>query len=468
MKVLFITPAADIRRNAIYRIGGAIYGHDNSITGPLILGKILKDAGHYVEVHEELYKNLDTSIIANFDVISIYTMTCNSKRAYELADIARNKYKKRVLIGGIHTSSLPEESLKHADQVIVGEGEGVIKDVVEGKIKDSIVYAKPVQDLDTVPFPDYTILKTPCRSANVMTSRGCPFRCTFCTTSRMFNPYRRRTPDNVIEELKIYKKMGFKYVNFEDDNFTADKERAKEILRKMIENNLVFKETFFFGRTDMARDKELLELLSKAHLRRVLVGVESLNQDSLDCINKKQNIEDIRKCGEILSKYKIKLIASIVLGIDCDTKNDIKKTVDFCKSINAYQLQPAVLTPYPGTPVYDQYVKENRILIKDWQYYDMMNVVFKPKNMTAWELQGEFFKAAKSFYTFKGALKMFKLYGFDAGMRRFGLFIAATFGGAFFKAMSSKENGNIYNELKHLSCGTAEKNNNSLQNKYAN
>jgi len=451
MNILFIVPAADIRRNWIYRLGGSFYGRSNSITGPLILGRILKDAGHKVKVYEELYQDVDMDVLENTDVVGIYTMTSNAIRAYELGDIIREKYKKPVVMGGMHASALPEEALKHADHVVVGEAEKVIVDVMEGNIKEDIIYAPPIENLDDVPFPDYSLLKTPCQAANIMTSRGCPFNCIFCTTSRMFYPYRYRSPDNVIEELKLYKSMGFKYVNFEDDNFTANKPRAKEILEKMIKEDLIFKETFYFGRTDMAKDKELLELLRDTNLNRVLIGIESLNQDSLDYINKKQKIEDIRMCGETLQKYNIKLIASIVLGLDYDTKQDIRDAVQFCKEINAYQLQPAILTPYPGTPIYEQFKNEGRILIDDWQYYDMMNVVFKPKNMSPWELQAEFFNAVDEFYSFKGALKMFKLFGFEAGMRRIGLCIASKVGCGIFKKASNSDSDNIYSRLKKIS-----------------
>ena len=205
MKIVFITPAAKVRRNFIYRLGGAFYGQSNSITGPLILGRILKEAGHDVEVYEELYEDIKPEAIKDADVVGIYTMTSNVMRAYELGDILKNEYKKRVIMGGIHTSAMPEEAIKHSDQVVVGEAENVIVDVVEGNITEKIVYAPPVEDLDKIPFPDYSILKTPCKAANVMTSRGCPFECIFCTTSRMFHPYRTRTPDNVIEELDMYK-----------------------------------------------------------------------------------------------------------------------------------------------------------------------------------------------------------------------------------------------------------------------
>ncbi len=455
LKVVFITPASDMRRLSIYRLGSSFYGRTNSITGPLILGAILKKRGHDVKVYEELYQNLKPENFKDADVIGIYTMSSNATRAYELADIIRNEYKKRVIIGGIHASGIPEEVIKHADQVIVGEAEAIIANVVEGNSREKIIHAQPVDNLDEIPFPDYSLLKTPCKCANVMTSRGCPYNCSFCTTTRMFSPYRQRTPENVIEELKMYKKLGFKYMNFEDDNFTANKKRAKEILRKMIDKKLIFKETFFFGRTDLADDEELLALLRDAHLNRVLIGIESLNQKSLDYINKKQNIADIERAGKMLSKYKIKLIASVVLGLRYDTKKDIRNSVEFASKVNAYQLQPAVLTPYPGTPLYDQFKKENRIIIKDWQYYDMVNVVFKPYNMSPWELQVEFFNALKNFYSFKGSLGMFKLFGFEAGMRRLGLWIAFILARVLFKKLSRKDNGNIYHELYKISKSTS-------------
>lgn len=420
MKVVFITPASDIRRNPIYRIGNALYGHMNSITGPLILGHILKNAGHTVEVYEELYKDVDFEVCRDADAVCIYTMTSNAPRAYAIADRLR-KSGIRVLIGGMHASVLPQEAALHADQVITGEGEKVIKDVVEGRITDKIVHAQCLENLDEAPFPDYSILKTPCQVANVMTTRGCPFCCSFCTTSRMFSPYRERSVDNVIAELKYYKSIGFKYMNFEDDNFTANRERTKKILRRMIDEGLVFRETFFFGRTDLAKDEEMMCLLEKAHLTRVLVGIESLNQESLDTINKHQKISDIENCAKALSRHKIRLIASLVLGIDNDGPDDIRRGVEFARKIGAYQLQPAVLTPFPGTPVYEQYVRENRIVGNDWQYYDMMNVNFKPKKMSPWGLQKEFFRATRKFYCFHDSFKIGKRFGAGYGLRRIGL-----------------------------------------------
>lgn len=451
VKIVFITPTAMVRRIPGYRFGGKIYGHPNSITGPLIMGGILKRAGHEVEVYEELNAGVHIeAMLDDTDVFCFSLMTSTAPRGYELADIVHRKSNARVLMGGFHVSALPEEALQHADQVIVGEGENVILDVVEGRNKDRIVRADPICDLDSVPFPDYSILKTPSECANVLTTRGCPFRCTFCTTSRMFAPYRQRSVDNVIEEIRMYKKMGFRYMNFEDDNFTADKERAKEICRRMIAEDLTFKETFFFGRTDMAKDEELLQLLHDAHLTRVLIGIESLNQKALDRVNKGQNIQDIRDAARACADHGIRLIASIVLGIDDDSIEDIHRSVAFAKSVNAYQLQCAILTPYPGTPVYEQFEKEGRMITHDWEQFDMMNVTFRPAKMSPWQLQEEFYKAVEYFYDFPSAKTMNKLFGPEFGLRRLGLAAMSRLGVLGAHICADHVPGSPYYRLKHL------------------
>ena len=325
----------------------------------------------------------------------------------------------------------------------------MILDVVEGRVKDKIIYTQPHQNLDELPLPDYSILKTPCDCANIMTTRGCTYRCTFCTTSRMFAPYRQRSVESVLDEIRIYKKMGFRYMNFEDDNFTADKERAKAICRGMIRENLIFKETFFFGRTDMAEDEELMDLLAQAHLNRVLIGIESLNQEALDEIHKGQKRADIERAAESCRDHKIRLIASIVLGIDSDTKEDIRKAVAFASKIDAYQLQPAVLTPYPGTPVYEQYKKENRMLVPDWEQYDMMNVTFQPKHMSAWELQNEFYNAVTKFYAFLPSFRIGKLFGWGFALRRLGLWFFSHAGAAGARFAANYVKPTYYYKLKH-------------------
>ncbi|MCH3916226.1 MAG: B12-binding domain-containing radical SAM protein [Spirochaetia bacterium] len=451
MKIVFIVPTTTLRRTKIYRLAGLAYGHSNSITGPLILGGILKRAGYEVEDYEELNGSVPyKQLLKDTDIFCLYTMTSTAPRAYELADMIHKNSSARVLIGGYHASALPNEAAEHADQVIVGEAENVIVDVVEGRLTEKIVQGKPSADLDDNPFPDYSVLKTPCQAANVLTTRGCPFSCTFCSSSRMFRPYRQRSVDNVIKEIRMYKEMGFKYINFEDDNFTADKERAKEICRRMIKENLMFREIFFFGRTDLARDEELLQLLHDAHLSRVLIGIESLNQKALDSINKRQNVEDIKNAAAACKKYKIRLIASIVLGLDEDSREDIRKSVDFTKSIDAYQLQPALLTPYPGTPVFDQMTQQKRIIFKEWNYFDMFNTTFLPMNLTPWELQKEFYHAAKVFYDRASAVRIGKIFGKEYEYRRLALMVLIRLGLHAVEFTSKHVKKSLFYQLRHF------------------
>ena len=454
MRIVFITPAPALRRLAAYRWGSSLYGTRDAITGPLILAGIVHQAGHEVEAYEELRGKIDYERLYGWtDVVCLYTMTSNAPRAYDIADRFHELGHARILIGGLHASALPEEALAHADQVLVGEGENTILDVVEGRRTEPIVRAEPVCDLDSLPFPDYTILKTPVECANIMTSRGCPFCCSFCTTSRMFHPYRRRSVDSVIAEIRMCHELGFEYMNFEDDNFTADKERAKEICRRIVDEHLQFRETFFFGRTDLARDPELLDLLAAANLTRVLIGIESLNQASLDEVDKHQSVEDIRRAGAACRDHGIQLIASIVLGIDTDTHEDIMRSVEFAKEIGASKLQPAILTPFPGTATYDQYQREGRMLMRserDWESFDMMNATFQPKHLSPWGLEMEFFVCANAFYTLGHAIDTWRRHGRDQGLSMFGLAVVARLGNAAVRITSRVARGSYYHFLRHV------------------
>lgn len=424
MKIVFIVPAPDRHRSAIYRFGNKFYGRSNSMIGPLILGTILKRRGHEVEVYEELEEDIDLQSLLDASLVCISMFTTNAIRAYQLADYFRSRLK-RVILGGIHASAMPMESLAHADQVVVGEAENVIIDVVEGVNTSPIVISTPVMNLDTLPHPDYDILKTKARAANILTSRGCMHSCKFCSSSHMFSPYRKRSTVNVIEELLSYKKLGFTHVNIQDDNFSANRERAKEILKAIIAEKLRFDEIFIFGRAEIAHDEELLHLMNQAQVKKILIGIESVNQESLDKINKKQNVHNIYHAGKMLQKHRIKLIASIILGIDGDTIDNMRSTSDFCRQINAYQLQPAILTPYPGTPLYREMDADGRIATRDWQLYDMMNVVFKPSNMNRLTLQMEFNKTVKDFYSIRRLAITLWLFGFEPFLRTVGLFLAS-------------------------------------------
>lgn len=430
MNVAFVTPASHLHSSFLYRVGHTIYEPANSITGPLILGRILADAGHSVAVYEELYQKLPFNKIREADVIGISTMTSTAPRAYELADYFR-RCGKQVIMGGFHASFSPEEALRHCDQVVVGEAESVIRDVVEGRTGRGIVRGTPIGDLDAIPFPDYSLLKSPVKIANFLTSRGCTHTCSFCTTTRMFHPYRKMSPERVLAAIRSYRRAGFDRVNIQDDNFTADKERAKRILSMIIENDLAFKETFFFGRIDIADDEELLTLLKAAGFRIVLVGMESTSPAALEKINKKQSPENVFQNARRLTDAGMKLSASIILGLDGDTEESIGTTADFCTAVGAYSLQAPILTPFPGTPLFRQLEEEGRLLPVGWEFFDMMHTVYQPEGMSPKKLQYLFNRALIRFYSFRSVGTVWRKWGMREALKRFGLALSFRMGMLF-------------------------------------
>src|SRR3989338_7348229 len=242
------------------------------LLGPLYLGAILKNKGHEVEIyHEEIYTP-DYSKL-EVDLIGISILTSTAKRGYEIA----GKFpKEKVIIGGVHASLMPEEALRFARQVVVGEAEHVIEKVVNGEIKAPIVYGSPVENLDCLPYPDFSLIKgykTGGSPLPISTSRGCPFDCTFCSVTKVFGrKYRFRSAGNVLGELTTRKAN---MIFFCDDNFTAFPKRTRSLLELALKNKI--RSWICQVRCDAAEDASLLELMSRAGCNAVCVGFESVN-----------------------------------------------------------------------------------------------------------------------------------------------------------------------------------------------
>ena len=215
----------------------------------------------------------------------------------------------------------------------------------------------------------------------------------------------------------------------------------------MIENDLKLNNAFFFGRTDIAEDDELLGLLRDAGFRIILVGFESLNQKALDSINKKQKVEDIIRCAKKLSEYKIRISTSIVLGLDLDTLRDMKNTIHFVKKLHSYSFQPPPLTAYPGSVLFANWQMDNRIITRNWDHFDMMHVVFRPKHITALQLQKLFFKALKNFYSLSSAIASLFCYGPLTFLKRLSMAFIVKYGLVFFKIFEQS----YYKKLKQAS-----------------
>ncbi|HUU49999.1 MAG TPA: radical SAM protein [Nitrospinota bacterium] len=442
-KIVFIEPKAPgfhyFSRVVIPRVGN------------ILLGTLLKKKGYEVRVYVEELKSLDFKEILKADLVGISTITTTAPRAHNIAKRVK-KAGIPVVMGGTHVTFLPDEALNYADYVVRGEGEETLVELVDylekggdlRKIKglsfkeNGINIHNPnrsfLENQELNPIPDYSLIegwKAPkefgktsrfqWKSKGVVsieTSRGCPYSCKFCTVNVFFGKnYRYKSVDRVMEELRYQKGS---HIFFCDDNFAFNKERTKELLRRMIKEKIP-PEWSAQVRADAAKDDELLFLMKKSNCFCVFVGFESINPKTLELYDKRQTLEEIEYSIKRFHDFGINIHGMFVLGSDEDDIETIRETAKFAKKNNIDSVQLAILTPGPGSEIYKEYKENNRLLTEDWSLYDSLYVVSEPKNMTPYELQKEVLKASKNFYSwleifkrlFRGDIFYFliKLYG---------------------------------------------------------
>lgn len=383
------------------------------LLGPLYLGTMLKKAGHDVAIINEgivrAYNDKTDEFhpsVRDADIIGITAVTHSANRAYLIADAVKRRYPdKRIIMGGSHPSALPEEALLHADRVVVGEAENVVHDVFSGGVKDRIVRGTRAE-INDLPPVDLDLLAgcwgkkggLRMRLGPIMASRGCPHNCTFCSVTGMFGRrYRIRDADLVMEEVLMRHGEGFKHLVFYDDNFAAVPEKSKILLEKIIKADIDLTWTSQFS-IHVAKDRELVDLLKRAKCTRMLIGVESINPEALKEYHKSQTVKKIRESLRTLVDAGLPVHGMFILGADSDTKDTMKKTIAFSMESGCSTAHFTILTPLPGTMLYDKMKKENRLLIDDWDYYDATHSVMLPGKLSPLALQKTFFHAYKKFY----------------------------------------------------------------------
>lgn len=391
-----------------------------------IAGSLVK-AGYNVKVIDLNVEKIDIKSIPyyDFDIVGISTDTTRYPMALKIAQIAKSKGC-RVVIGGPHTTFLDKETLETGfiDYVVRGEGENIILDLMDSLsgrkrigevkgisyIKDGVIIrnpdAEPIKDLDSIPFPArnllpmnrYTAKLEGTFATSIITSRGCPFNCSFCSSSAFSGiVWRSRSVRNIIEELEIlYKKYGYRAIAFFDDNFTLNPNRVIELCEEILRLGWRFKWWAFSRLDGIINNPKMVEFMAKAGNYMVFIGFESANQEVLNNYKKNLLVEKAKEAINILRKNKIKVMGSFILGALEETKAMINKTIEYAKRLNPDIAQFSILTPYPGTALFEEV--RSKIINRNWEAYDGGYSVFKHEHLSPIELRWLIAKAYIYFY----------------------------------------------------------------------
>ena len=352
---------------------------------------------HHVRLIDDRYDN--PLVKEQYDLVGISTVTPSGPRAYEIADAWRQRGVP-VVLGGIHPSSVPEEAKLHSDAVVIGEAERswpqLITDLQQGKMKP-FYYPEPYVDMKDIPAPRRELMRVRPLMSAVAPSRGCPYHCSFCTLTHLHGAeYRPRPVENVIQEIQQTPRRFLVFLH--DASLTINPKYGKKLMKAMIP----LKRNFIaYGSAPiLARDEELLELSRKAGCVIWCIGFESICQDSLKAdANKGYSVESYERMVRDIHRHDMSVFGSFVFGFDHDTPDIFDKTLQaaFDYGIDAAEFN--VLTPFPITRLFKQLDKEGRILTRDWEKYDLHNVVYQPKLMTPEELYDGVASVSTQFYS---------------------------------------------------------------------
>jgi radical SAM superfamily enzyme YgiQ (UPF0313 family) len=336
------------------------------------------------------------------DLVGITVNVDTSNRAYQIAEYYRKK-KVPVILGGIHVSANPEEALQFADSLCIGEAENVwdeiLSDGSKGQLKPKY-YSTTIADPSKIPTPRWSL--TPSRkylyTNIVVASRGCPFKCEFCYNSceYLHHQYRNRPIAHVVEEIK---ELRTKHVMFIDDNLIGNIPWIRAFLKEITPLGLKWNAAVS---ANILNHLDVLDQMQESGCQSLFIGFESINERSIQSVQKLQNKrENYERLIDELHKRGIMVNASLVFGFDHDSPQVFQNTLDWLVKNKVETMTAHILTPYPGTVLYQKFFAEGRITDFDLSHYNTANVVFTPKQMTEEELLRGYLWIYKEFYSFK-------------------------------------------------------------------
>ncbi len=363
-KLLLINPVSALRKGFTLKT--------DAMYPPLSLGILAAlTPGHWeVEIFDENFETFHELIEA--DLVALTSFTSSAYRAYEIASV----YKKAnipVIMGGIHASMVPKETIRYVDAVGIGEAESywrsVISDFETGSLKP--FYYGERFSMDKMPFARHDLFHEKYTIDSIQTTRGCPFNCSFCSVTA-FNgsTYRMRPVEDVLDEIEMVTKDRIFFI---DDNLVGyskkSKEHVKAILQGMIDRGIK-KEWWTQCSLNVADDEEVLELFAKSGCRMIFIGIEAETSEGLQDTNKKLNarmgFDKYTEAFNKIHKHGISVLGSFIFGLDSDTVESLynRKNYIIHQPIDSYQT--GILTPLPGTKMYRDFEAQNRIIKKNY------------------------------------------------------------------------------------------------------
>lgn len=354
----------------------------------------------------DLKKNLK-----EVDLVGITVLSKTARRAFAIADAYREKGIP-VVLGGIHPTTLPEEAKEHADSVVVGEAEAtwplLIEDFRVGGLKP-FYHQEGYTELSNIPIPRRDILprKGYLPMDVVQVTRGCPFRCEFCTVQKVFGEsYRFRPVSRVVEEVRS---LPHRWMMFNDDNIIGNPSYSRELLKALIP----FKKKWFSQASlSGLKNVDNVELLAQSGCHSLFIGFESLSKKALVGSKKFQNDpSEYREIIDTLHRYGIAICGSFVFGFDEDEPSVFEETVSFAIQTKLFSAVFMILTPYPETVFYHRVKKEGRLVQDRWWLLEKPEdsaPYFIPMKMTPETLREGWKRAWKTFHSFPSIWKRFQ------------------------------------------------------------
>jgi radical SAM superfamily enzyme YgiQ (UPF0313 family) len=343
------------------------------------------------------------------DLVAISCTTTIVPQAYKIAE----EYRKRgvkVALGGTHPTLVPNEAIKYADSVCIGEAEGLWEEMVadfkNGNMK-SFYRNNSYCSLEGLPVPrrDLFDARNYLPIDGVQVTRGCPFACDFCAVTAVFGQkYRFRPVADVLTEIETLK---HRYIFFYDDNIIGNPRYSRELFQALTPYKKLW---IGQASTTIIKDVELLKLMEKSGCKGLFVGFESLSEENLrNSLKKHNNPKQYKEVAKMLHDHGMAICGAFVFGLDDDDSSVFEKTLEFALDAELDIAQFNWLTPYPGTPIYDRLKAENRLIDNEWWLTGsgFGDVVYHPKMMSADELKEGSRWIRKNFYSNSSILRRF-------------------------------------------------------------